>query len=166
MEMKNFFPSRSIIIDGGKGQLSSAIRALEEKGLVGKISIVSLAKKEELIFLPGSSDPVVLDRRGAGLHLVQRIRDEAHRFAITFHRNLRTKRNLESVLDDIEGIGEKRKKLLLKKFGSVYNIVKADLEELYEIKEIPKNVSEKVYNYLRTHEDLQMRIKRKEGRND
>ena len=155
-----------IIIDGGKGQLSSAIRALEEKGLAGKISIVSLAKKEELIFLPGSPEPVVLDRRGAGLHLVQRIRDEAHRFAITFHRSLRTKRNLESVLDDIEGIGEKRKKLLLKKFGSVYNIVKADLEELFEIKEIPKNVSEKVYNYLRTHEDLQMRIKRKEGRND
>lgn len=166
-ENEKFLPFPDlIIIDGGKGQLSSALKALEEKGLQNKIAMVSLAKKEELIFLPGQSQPVFLDRRSQGLYLVQRIRDEAHRFAITFHRSLRTKRNLESVLDDIPGVGEKRKKLLLKKFGSVYNIVKADLNELLEIKEIPKNVSEKVYNYLKTHEDLQMRIKRKEGRND
>ncbi len=155
-----------VIIDGGKGQLSSALKALEEKGMQNKISMVSLAKKEELIFLPGQSQPVFLERRSQGLYLVQRVRDEAHRFAITFHRSLRTKRNLESILDDIPGVGEKRKKLLLKKFGSLYDIVKADLNELFEISEIPKNVSEKVYNYLKTHEDLQMRIKRKEGRND
>ncbi len=155
-----------IVIDGGKGQLSSALKALDSKGLTDKIAIASLAKKEELIYLPGKSQPVVLDRRGQGLYLVQRIRDEAHRFAITFHRSLRTKRNLESILDDIQGIGEKRKKILLKKFGSVQNILKAELVELYEVQEIPKNVLEKVYNYLKSHEDLQMRIKRKEGRND
>ncbi len=155
-----------IIIDGGKGQLSSALRALADKGLENKIAIVSLAEKEELIFLPKESQPVILDRRGPGLHLVQRIRNEAHRFAITFHRSLRTKRNLESILDDIPGVGEKRKKILLKKYGSLYNIVKADLAELYEVPGIPKNILENVYNYLKSHEDLQMRMKRKEGRND
>lgn len=153
-----------IIVDGGKGQLSSALKALVEKKLEDKIVLVSLAEKEELIFLPNQSSPVILARRGPGLHLVQRIRDEAHRFAVTFHRSLRTKRNLESILDDIPGIGEVRKKILLKKFGSVYNIVKADLPELYEVQGIPKNTLEKVYNYLKTHEDLQMRIKNKEKR--
>lgn len=155
-----------IIIDGGKGQLSSALRALEDAKLEERIAMVSLAEKEELIFLPRESQAVILEPRGPGLHLVQRVRDEAHRFAITFHRSLRSKRNLESILDDIPGVGEKRKKILLKKFGSLYNIVTADLAELYQVPGIPKNTLEKVYNYLKTHEDLQMRIKRKEGRDD
>ena len=155
-----------IIIDGGKGQLSSAMKALEKAGFAGKINMVSLAKKEELIFVPGEGEPVVLDRKGHGLHLVQRIRDEAHRFAITYHRSLRKKRNLESVLDDIEGIGPQRKRILIAKFGSLYNIVNASLEELHDTEGIPKNVLENVYNYLKCYEDLQMRIKRKEAGND
>lgn len=164
-ENEKFLPLPDLLlIDGGKGQLGVVLKLLEKKGLAGKIPLISLAERDEEIFIPGRIAPLRLDRRSPGLQLLQRVRDEAHRFALTYHRSLRTKRNLESILDDIPGIGEKRKKILMREFGSLYNIVEASQEDLYQITEIPKNVLEKVYNYLKSHEDLQMRLKRKEGR--
>lgn len=158
-----------IIVDGGKGQLSSAARVLEEAGYDASsadapVTLVSLAKKEELIYTLYSREPVALPAHSPALHLVQRIRDEAHRFAITYHRSLRTKRNIASVLDDIEGIGPKRKKILLAKFGSVSHMLQASEKEFLEISEIPQSTLKNVYNYLQTHHDLQMRIKNKKER--
>ena len=93
-----------VVIDGGKGQLSSALEVIRGLGL-DDLPVVGLAKREEEIFKPHQSESIMLDREGAALHLIQRIRDEAHRFAITYHRKLRSKRNLVSVLDHVEGIG-------------------------------------------------------------
>ena len=160
-ENEKFLPLPDLlVIDGGKGQLSSVVETLKEKGMLEKIPVIALAERDEEIFIPNRVSPLGLDKRSPGLQLLQRVRDEAHRFALTYHRSLRTKRTLDSVLDDIPGIGPKRKEILLREFGSLYNIVGASQEELYEIKEIPKNVLEKVYNYLKSHEDLQMRLKR------
>ncbi len=105
-----------IVIDGGKGQLSSAMEILDGYGLM--IPIIGLAKREEEIFLPGKSEPILIDKDDEALKLLQRIRDEAHRFAITFHRSLREKRTIRSELDDIAGIGFERKLALLRAFDS------------------------------------------------
>lgn len=118
-----------IMVDGGKGQLSSALSALAALGLE-TIPVVGLAKKQEEIFLPGKSLPLVLERGRPALMLLQALRDEAHRFAVSYHRNLRTKRLRESVLDEMPGIGEARKKALLKAFGSLRELRKADAEEI------------------------------------
>jgi len=119
-----------IIIDGGKGQLNAALEVLDEFELRDAIPIVGLAKREEEIFLPGESEPVILPRKSQGLFLVQRVRDEAHRFGVTYHRKLRGKSAIRSSLDEIEGIGPKRRRALLKKFGSIGAIREASLEEL------------------------------------
>ena len=118
-----------VLIDGGPGQLQAAISALEEIGL-GDQPIASLAKREEVIFLPGRTDPVVLPRHSPVLHLVQRARDEAHRFAVGFHRQTRDKRTLRSELDDIPGVGPTRRKKLLSRFGSVRGVRAASQLEL------------------------------------
>ena len=118
-----------VLIDGGKGQLGAALAALEELGL-GSQPVASLAKKEELIFLPGRPEPVALPQASPVLHLVQRVRDEAHRFAITFHRQARSQRTLRSELDDIPGVGPTRRRKLLARFGSVRGVRGASLEEL------------------------------------
>ncbi len=118
-----------VLIDGGLGQLGAALAALEELGL-GSQPVASLAKKEELIFLPGRSQPVTLPHSSPVLHLVQRVRDEAHRFAIAFHRKARAQRTLRSELDDIPGIGPARRRKLLSRFGSVRGVRGASLEEL------------------------------------
>lgn len=117
-----------IIIDGGKGQLSSSQRALQKSDL--DIPMISIAKREEELFLPHTSTPVLLPYNSPALHLIQRMRDEAHRFTITYHRKLRSKEQIKSALDDIPGIGPKTKKLLLQKFGSVAGIKKAEDSEL------------------------------------
>lgn len=121
-----------IVIDGGKGQLSAAYAALESVGLSNLVA-VGLAKKEELVFTRDSMAPLALDRHGAALHLLQRIRDEAHRFAITFHRQSRTKRDLRSELDVIPGIGVRRRKTLLTSFGSLSGVRRATREELASV---------------------------------
>ena len=108
-----------IIMDGGKGQLGRAVEVLREFDLFGRISVVGLAKREEELFRPFESDPILLPRRSEGLYLVQRVRDEAHRFAITAHRNRRTRSGLTSELEKIPGIGSVKHKALMKKFGSV-----------------------------------------------
>jgi excinuclease ABC subunit C len=120
-----------VIIDGGKGQLGIAVEVLTELGLFGRFPVVGLAKREEEIFRPGLSDPLWLKRGSEALHLVQRIRDEAHRFAITYHRNLRQKEQTRSLLDEIHGIGPARRKALLTYFGGdVDRIREATIEEL------------------------------------
>jgi excinuclease ABC subunit C len=120
-----------VIIDGGKGQLGVAVEVLGELGLLDCIPVVGLAKREEEVFRPGESDPIWLKRGSQSLHLMQRVRDEAHRFAITYHRNLRSKAQTRSELDTVRGIGPARRKALLTYFGGdVDRIRQATVEEL------------------------------------
>ena len=121
-----------IVIDGGKGQLNAAYTALEKVGLSNLVA-VGLAKKEELVFTRDSMEPLALDSHGAALRLLQRIRDEAHRFAITFHRQSRKKRDLQSVLDLVPGVGLRRRKVLLTAFGSLSGVRRATREELARV---------------------------------
>ena len=118
-----------ILVDGGKGQLHAAYQALSRLEL-DDLPLASIAKREEIIFVQGQDDPVVLDHHSSVLHLIQEIRDEAHRFAVTFHRKRRNKRDFTSELDNISGIGPKRKKRLLQNFGSVARIRRASVDEL------------------------------------
>lgn len=152
-----------IIVDGGKGQLAFALKALAEMEH-NDIPIAGLAKKEEILFLPNEDEGVYLPRDSQALYLVQRIRDEAHRFAITFHRSLRGKRNLASVLDDIPGVGAKRKNALLRHFGSLTKITQATAEKIAEVDGIGKALAEEIYEYLKTHQDLQARLKKAGGK--
>lgn len=119
-----------LIVDGGKGQLSRAVEILEKFELTGRVPVVGLAKQEEEIFFPHKSESLMLPRHSQGLYLVQRIRDEAHRFAITAHRSRRSKQGMASVLDSIPGIGPAKRRALLKHFGSVDKIKQATAEEL------------------------------------
>jgi excinuclease ABC subunit C len=118
-----------VLIDGGKGQLSAAYAALEELGLANLVA-VGIAKKEELLFTRDHADPIALTPTDPALLLVQRIRDEAHRFAVTFHRRARTMRDLRSELDHIPGIGPRRRRTLLATFGSLAGVRRATREEL------------------------------------
>jgi len=136
-----------VIVDGGKGQLSAALSALRELGLPD-VPIAGLAKRFEELYVPGRSEPIVLPRNSQGLYLVQRIRDEAHRFAITYHRAVRSRRALSSVFDEVEGIGPARKKALLKRFGSVRRIKEASIDELAETPGIPREVAERLKGHL------------------
>lgn len=117
-----------IIIDGGKGQLSSVYAVMQKLKL--RMSLISLAKREEEVFLPEQSDPIILPRESPALYVIQNIRDEAHRFAISYNRNLRSKKLVKSILDDIPGVGPKNKKLLLSTFGDVRAIEQASFEDL------------------------------------
>src|SRR3990170_3205381 len=119
-----------ILVDGGKGQLGRAVQVLESFGLHGQVPVAGLAKQNEELYVPGQSSPIILARQSQGLYLVQRIRDEAHRFAITSHRKQRTKKGLASRLDAIPGVGPARRKQLLDHFGSILDIQQASLEEL------------------------------------
>ena len=136
-----------ILVDGGKGQLSVALRALEEHGLTG-IEVAALAKREELVYVPGRAEPIRLPRDSPALKLLQRIRDEAHRFAIEYHRRLRGRRALASLLDSVEGIGPKRRDLLLRRFGSLEGLRRASLEELLSVPGLPRAVAERLYKAL------------------
>ena len=148
-----------VIIDGGKGQLEWARKAMEQQGF-SYIPTYGLAKKEEWLFQQGQSEPIILPRSSKALYLLQRIRDEAHNFAITYHRSLRGKRNLASILDDIPGVGDKRRQNLLKHFGSFRKVQQATLEELLEAPGITKPVAENIYEYLKNHQDLNLRTRK------
>jgi excinuclease ABC subunit C len=137
-----------IIIDGGKGQLNAALEVLEEFELRDAISLVGLAKREEELFLPGRADSLMLPRNSQGLFLIQRIRDEAHRFGVTYHRNLRGQSAIRSSLDDIEGIGPKRRRALLKKFGTLQAIRAASLEELAAVPGMTRAAAEQLKESL------------------
>ena len=135
-----------ILIDGGKGQLSSAYKALTELNLDTKIDLISIAKKEEIIFKMDNKKGYKLSRFSEGLKIIQQLRDEAHRFSLKLHRNKRLKSFISSELDNIPGIGEKNKKVLLNKFNSVINIKKQSLNNLIKI--IGKDKAKRVYNYF------------------
>lgn len=137
-----------VLVDGGKGQLNSALAALRDVELAEKQPIIGLAKKFEHIFLPGQSDPVILRDRDPALHLIQRIRDEAHRFAIAYHRTLRGKTLTESVLDYIPNIGAKRKQYLIQRFGSVEKIREATIDDLRSVQGITQKLAEDIKKYL------------------
>jgi excinuclease ABC subunit C len=137
-----------IIVDGGKGQLNAALEVLEEYGLRGEVPIMGLAKKQEELFLPGRPEPLVLPRDSQALYLLQRIRDEAHRFAIGYHRKLRTEKGLASMLEDIPGIGPKRRQALLQHFGSIEAIRQASVEELAAVKGMTRKAAEMVKENL------------------
>jgi excinuclease ABC subunit C len=139
-----------IIIDGGKGQLSSSLKALDKLELRGKIAIVGIAKRLEEIYFPGDSVPLYIDKRSESLKLIQHLRNEAHRFSLAHHRNLRSKSGLHSELDDIPGIGPKSKADLLKKFKSIKRIKEASITELTEV--LGKSKAQKLNSYFKDGE--------------
>jgi excinuclease ABC subunit C len=136
-----------ILIDGGKGQLGAAMEVANELGV--EIPTIGLAKQFEEVFLPGQPGPVQLSRRSPALFLLQRIRDEAHRFGLAYHRKLRGKRQTRSALDEIEGIGERRRDALLRHFGSVTRMKDASVEELAAVKGMNRAAADRVYHHLR-----------------
>ncbi|MFC2037585.1 helix-hairpin-helix domain-containing protein [Chloroflexota bacterium] len=137
-----------LVVDGGKGQLNAALEVLDEFELRDVVPAVGLAKQEEEIFLPGQSEPVRLPRTSEGLYLMQRIRDEAHRFAITYHRKLRSKQTIISQLDDVPGIGPKRRSALLKQFGSIAAIRAASIEALAAVPGMTRRAAEQLKGSL------------------
>jgi excinuclease ABC subunit C len=143
------YPPNLIVIDGGKGQLNRAVEVLDELGIEG-VTTVALAKRMEELFLPGRSEPVRIPRGAEALYLLQHIRDEAHRFAVTYHRLKRTRKMTRSVLDGIPGLGEVRKKKLLRHFGSVTRMREAELEDLAAVPGLPRKVAGAVYEALHT----------------
>ncbi len=158
-EEEQTFPDL-LIVDGGKGQLNIAVNVLKELGLLGRFGIIGLAKKDEKkgeeydkVYKPFRSNPVSFIRDGDSLLFLQRIRDEAHRFAITFHRSRRDKKTTLSVLDSIAGVGNKRKAILLRYFGSVDQIKKASVDEIASVDGINQRVAKEVFYALNTSEN-------------
>jgi excinuclease ABC subunit C len=136
-----------IVVDGGAPQVAAAERALLELGITD-IAVVGLAKRLEEIWLPGNPDPIILPRNSEGLYLLQRIRDEAHRFAITFHRSRRSKIMLESLLDEIDDLGPTRRAALLDRFGSVSAIRKATVDEIAKTPGIGERLAQAISAHL------------------
>ncbi len=136
-----------IVVDGGKGQLNVAVDILNSLNL-NDIAVIGLAKEFEHVFIPNVSNPIILPRNSEALHLLQRIRDEAHRFAVTYHKQLRSRELKYSVLDGIKGVGEKRKIKLLKHFGDVNGVKNASVEELASVESINKNLAFTIYKHL------------------
>lgn len=142
-----------IIIDGGKGQLNAALEVIRGVGFT-EATVVGLAKEFEHIFREGQSDPLILPRHSQALYLIQRIRDEAHRFAITYHRKLRSKRNMVSVLDHVPGIGPKRRKVLWDAFGSLAKIKEASVEEMAAVPGMTTPAAQAVYDFFRQKDNF------------
>lgn len=135
-----------IVVDGGLGQLQYARQAMEECGV--EVQIVSLAKREELVYTLQSDRPVYLPRNSYALNLLINVRDESHRFAITYFRKLHNKNSIKSVLQDVDGIGEKRRVELHRKFRSMDNLKNATVEEIASVKGMTRPVAEKLYEFL------------------
>ena len=136
-----------VVVDGGKGQLSAALDVLRDLGLPD-LPAVGLAKREEELYVADMGEPIRLDRRSQGLYLLQRVRDEAHRFAITYHRGLRKSRGMASALDEVPGVGPKRKKALLRKFGTIRAIREAHTDEIASTAGMTRHLAEKVKERL------------------
>ncbi len=144
-EMGRFgYPPSLVIIDGGAGQLGRAVKVLDELGL--DIAVAGLAKKLEEVYLTGRSRPLVIPRGEDALYLLQQVRDEAHRFAVTYHRTLRSKRMIDSILDEVAGVGPTRKRLLLRRFGSLKRLREASREEIAEV--VPAGVAAELHAVL------------------
>jgi excinuclease ABC subunit C len=142
-------PADLVVVDGGAGQLGVAVKTLRRYGFV-ETAVIGLAKREEEVYLPGSTDPVRLPRSSAALKLLQRIRDEAHRFAITYHRRLRDKETLSSVLDEIPGIGAVKRRNLLAHFGSAEAVGAAPIDELVRVPGIGPSDAERIAGFFLT----------------
>ena len=142
------YPPQLLLVDGGKGQLAVALRVVEELGLEDEIPVAALAKRFDEVYLPGRADPVRVPRQSEALYLLQRVRDEAHRFAITYHRQLRGRRMTQSVLDDVPGLGPARRKRLLRELGGVKGVKTASLESLLELPWLPDAVARAVHETL------------------
>jgi excinuclease ABC subunit C len=138
------YPPSLVLVDGGAGQLGRAVKVLDELEL--DIPAIGLAKRMEEVYLPGQPEPVRIPRDAEALYLLQQVRDEAHRFAITYHRQLRSKSMIDSILDEVPGIGPKRKKDLLKRFGSLKKLREVEADSLAEV--VPKNVADDLYAAL------------------
>jgi excinuclease ABC subunit C len=136
-----------VVIDGGKGQLSAALQAMQAFDLP-RVAVISLAKREEEVYVPGRPDPIVLDRASPGLQLLQRIRDEAHRFALGFHRQRRDTRSRESIFDGLNGVGPARRRALLRHFGSAERVLEASREELEGVPGVPRKTARSIYEQL------------------
>jgi excinuclease ABC subunit C len=136
-----------VVIDGGKGQLSAALAAMQAFDLP-RVAVIALAKRIEEVFVPGQSEPIVLSRHNPGLQLLQRVRDEAHRFALGFHRQRRESRGFASIFDELEGVGPARRRALLNHFGSVEQIVAATPEELEGVPGVPAKTARRIYAQL------------------
>ncbi|MCW2976859.1 MAG: excinuclease subunit [Actinomycetia bacterium] len=136
-----------VVIDGGKGQLSAALAAMQAYDLP-RVAVIALAKRIEEVFVPGSSDPIVLSRHNPGLQLLQRARDEAHRFALGFHRQRRDARGFASIFDDLDGVGPARRRALLQHFGSVEQMLAATAEELEGVPGVPSKTARRIYAQL------------------
>ncbi len=136
-----------IVIDGGKGQLSAALAAMQAYDLP-RVAVISLGKREEEVFVPGRPEPIVLGRDSAGLQLLQRIRDEAHRFAVGFHRQRREAKGFESILDTLQGVGPARRRAILRHFGSAERFLQATQEELEGVPELPAKTARAIYAQL------------------
>jgi excinuclease ABC subunit C len=137
-----------IIVDGGIAQLNAALEAAKEAGVAGQVEFAALAKREELLYRPGADDPIFLNRGSEGLYLVQRIRDEAHRFAITFHRSKRGRSMVEGTLDGVRGVGPARRRRILEYFGSLDALREASLDDLRGLDWLPSDVAAEVYRRL------------------
>jgi excinuclease ABC subunit C len=137
------YPPNLLVVDGGAPQVAAASRSLDELGVVD-VAVCGLAKRMEEVWLPGEPDPVILPRTSEALYLLQRVRDEAHRFAITYHRQKRSTSMLVSLLDDVPGLGETRRKALMKRFGSLKRLRAATIEELMEVPGIGRRTAEAV----------------------
>jgi excinuclease ABC subunit C len=177
---ENEFPDLWVI-DGGKGQLNVALEVLREYGLTEQIDLISLAKQhvlndrreravqksDERVFIPNRKDPIVLPKNSTALFLLVRIRDEAHRFAITYNRELRRRARLRSVLDDIEGIGPVRRRALLRHFGSLRRIREASTEQLALVKGVNHELATEIRRHLETMTallDQEEKVEREEDR--
>jgi excinuclease ABC subunit C len=140
-----------LLLDGGRGQLNVGVRVLEELGLDNEIPVAALAKQFEEVYVPGEADPVRIPRQSEALYLLQRVRDEAHRFAVSYHRQLRARRMTRSVLDDIPGLGPARRKRLVREMGGVRGLREATLEELEALSWLPDPVARSVHDRLSVH---------------
>jgi len=141
-----------MLIDGGKGQLNAALEAMREVGV--QVPAIGLAKRFEEVYLPGRAEPLILPKDSPALHLLQAVRDEAHRFAVEYHRKVRLRRATSSVLDEIPGVGPKRKQALLRHFGSVKRLREASVEEIAGVPSIPRSVAEAIYETLHKEEQV------------
>ena len=136
-----------VLIDGGKGHLSAALEVFLELG-IDYVPLSSIAKENEWIYVPQTPEPIVLARNSQALHMVQRVRDEAHRFAITFHRNLRSRSSVVSAMDLVTGIGPKRKKMLIRRFGSVKGIKQASVDDIAAVPGMTRSLAARLKQTL------------------
>ncbi|HJM97311.1 MAG TPA: excinuclease ABC subunit C, partial [Acidimicrobiales bacterium] len=139
------YPPHLLLVDGGKGQLSAAVKILKELNLEDRIPVAAIAKKYEEVYVPWNPDPIRIPRDSEALYLLQRIRDESHRFAVNYHRQLRNKQMKKSILDEISGLGPVRKQKLVQHFGSIEKIRKAELDDFTKLTWLPKSVAKEVF---------------------